>query len=72
MSKTNAFVWLSGTVTIPVRAPEEWATDGLVEFYKDPNKPEWGGTLCRVLYHESIHFWQLLSSAYLANASQEE
>jgi hypothetical protein len=25
-----------------------------------------------VLYHESIHFWHLLSSAYLANALQDE
>ena len=72
MSTTNAFVWLSGTVTIPAQAPEAWKSEGLAEFYRNPNHPEWGGNLCRVLYHESIHFWQLLSSAYLANAIQDE
>ena len=72
MSATNAFDWLSGTVTIPVQAPMAWRSEGLAEFYQNPNHPEWGGSLCRVLYHESIHFWQLLSSAYLANALQDE
>lgn len=72
MSGTNAFVWLSGTVTIPAQAPEAWRRDGLIEFYRNPNHQEWGGVLCRVLYHESIHFWQLLSSGYLANALQDE
>ncbi len=72
MSTTNAFVWLSGTVTIPVQAPTAWTSEGFAEFYQDPNHPAWGGSLCRVLYHESIHFWQLLSSAYLANALQDE
>ena len=72
MSATNAFVWLSGTVAIPAQAPVTWKSKGLIEFYQNPNHPEWGGSLCRVLYHESIHFWQLLSSAYLANALQDE
>jgi len=72
MSKGNAFVWLSGTVTVPAPAPRAWRDDGLKAFYQDPNNPVWGGSLCRVLYHESIHFWQLLSSAYLANAVQDE
>jgi hypothetical protein len=72
MSGANAFVWLSGTVTIPAKAPEAWRREGLSDFYKNPNHPEWGGTLCRVLYHESIHFWHLLSSAYLANSVQDE
>jgi hypothetical protein len=72
MSGTNAFVWLSGTVTIPAQAPEAWRRDGLSEFYRNPNHQDWGGALCRVLYHESIHFWQLLSSAYLANGLQDE
>jgi hypothetical protein len=72
LSGTNAFCWLDGTVTISSRAPTAWATEGLHEFYRDPNSAEWGSELCRVLYHESIHFWQLLSSGYLANAIQDE
>ncbi len=72
MSTTSAFVWLSGTATIPAQAPEAWKSEGLAEFYRNPNHPEWGGNLCRMLYHESLHFWQLLSSAYLANAIQDE
>ncbi len=61
------FEYLTGTVTVPASAPTEWQTEGLGEFYRAPNDDDWGATLCRVLYHESIHFWQLFSSAYVGN-----
>jgi hypothetical protein len=67
----NTFDWLDGTVRVPVPMPTAWA-EGLGDFYQAPNDDRWGGSLCRILYHESIHFWQLLSSAYLANLVQEE
>lgn len=72
MSANPAFDWLTGAMRIPADAPPEWAGEGLGAFYQGPNDERWGGTLCRVLYHESIHFWQLLSSAYLANLTQYE
>lgn len=72
MSDLNAFRWLDGTITVPTELPSAWAVDGLMPFYRNPNDPRWGGKLGRILYHESIHFWQLLSSAYLANAVQAE
>jgi hypothetical protein len=68
VSASNAFVWLTGTVTLPVDLPEGLKESGLPIFFEKPNDPSWGGALGRVLYHESIHFWQLLSSGYLANA----
>lgn len=61
------FEYLTGTVTVPASAPMEWQTEGLGEFYRAPNDDDWGANLCRVLYHESIHFWQLFSSAYVGN-----
>jgi hypothetical protein len=66
------FDYLSGKINIPVHAPENWREEGLSSFYHDPNNPEWGSTLCRVLYHESLHFWQFLASGYLANLVAEE
>lgn len=61
------FEYLTGTVKVPASAPTEWEKGGLGEFYRAPNDDAWGATLCRVLYHESIHFWQLFSSAYVGN-----
>jgi hypothetical protein len=66
------FDFLSGVVTVPAEAPAAWAHDGLDEFYAHPNDERWGAALCRVLYHESLHFWQLLASAYLANLVARE
>lgn len=65
------FDWLDGTVTVPAPMPPEWGTS-IFEFYRVPNDERWAGSLCRVLYHETIHFWQFLSSAYLANLVQAE
>ncbi|MCU7549929.1 hypothetical protein OCK74_12425 [Chitinophagaceae bacterium LB-8] len=70
--RTHSFDYITGTMRVPVAAPESWSIDGLDAFYKDPNHPEWGGTICRILYHESIHFWQFFSSGYLANLLAED
>ncbi len=63
---------LTGTVTIPAEAPLELLDGGLDRFYAEPNNDAWGRTLCRVLYHESTHFWQVLASGYLANIIGDE
>jgi hypothetical protein len=55
-----------------VAAPPDWQNDGVTNFYQNPNNAAWGQTLCRVLYHESIHFWQFLSCGYIANLVGEE
>ena len=67
----TGFDWLDGTVRVPAPMPAAWK-GGLDDFYQGPNDERWGGSLCRVLYHETIHFWQLLSSAYVANLVQAE
>ena len=61
------FEYLTGSVTVPASAPAQWQDEGLEEFYRAPNDESWGAPLCRILYHESIHFWQLFSSAYVGN-----
>lgn len=64
----GGFEFLTGAVTVNVVAPQELQQDGgLPEFYRNPNHELWGGKLCRVLYHESVHFWQILASGYIAN-----
>lgn len=62
-----AFDYLSGAVNIPAPTPDTWQEEGLTPFYENPNNAAWGDVLCRVLYHESVHFWQFLSSGYIAN-----
>ena len=64
---THSCDYLGGTISIGVNAPNNWSVHGLNDFYKNPNDIQWGGKLCRVLFHESIHFWQFFSSGYLAN-----
>ena len=61
------FEYLTGVINVPATVPAKLTNDGLGQFYLAPNDEEWGASLCRVLYHESIHFWQLFSSAYVAN-----
>jgi hypothetical protein len=61
------FDYLIGSIDVPAIAPENWKKEGLSEFYQNPNNPKWGSTICRWLYHESVHFWQFLSSGYMAN-----
>lgn len=66
------FEYLTGTVTVPADAPKHWKDEGLGEFYRSPNDEQWGKALCRVLYHESIHFWQIFSSAYIGNLISDD
>jgi hypothetical protein len=67
------FDYLTGTVNVSAIAPETWlGIEGLAPFYQNPNSSIWGKTLCRVLYHESLHFWQFLASGYVANLVNEE
>jgi hypothetical protein len=64
---TDSFDYLTGTARIATAAPQDWATAEDIPFWERPNHPDWGLRLSRVLYHEAIHFWQLLASAYLGN-----
>ncbi|HET9001517.1 MAG TPA: hypothetical protein VFP86_17895 [bacterium] len=61
------FDYLTGAVTVADEAPPAWNRPGVLEeFYGHPNDDQWGPRLSRILYHESVHFWQLLSSFYMA------
>jgi hypothetical protein len=73
----NHFEYLSGTITVNADAPEDWQPrrsiitgqlySDKLPFWSDPNNDAWGVQFCRVLYHESLHFWLCLSSAYIAS-----
>ena len=71
MSLGRRFTTIDATVTVPDAMPEDWHAS-VDEFYRNPNDEVWGSTLGRILMHESVHFWQLLSSAYVANLVQLE
>jgi hypothetical protein len=58
----STFDYLSGTLRVKAAAPEDWKDLDELPFWEDPNNEKWGDTLCRVLYHETLHFWQILSS----------
>ena len=66
--------YLTGAIKIPLNCPENWERDGLDDFYRGPNDPKFKpwGNLARIVYHESIHFWQFLSSGYIANLVSED
>lgn len=66
MSLEPVYRPIDGTVALPVDAPNSWA-DSVSAFYNDPNNDRWPGDLGRILYHESVHHWQMLSSGYVAN-----
>ena len=68
----GTYDYLSGAATIPVVAPEQWKKEKFYEFYARPNDEEWGEKLCRILFHESLHFWQFLSSSYIASLVAED
>lgn len=68
----NTLDLLTGTVTIPEPAPPSLRERGMGAFYTDPNHADWGPQLCRVLYHESLHFWQFLASGYMGNLVASE
>ena len=62
--------FLTGTVSVGVDAPSELLEEPeklLPDFYRDPNNPRWN-SISRILYHESVHFWQIYSSGYIAPA----
>jgi len=63
----ESFDFLTGTVRVDADAPAEWEDAHELPFWEDPNEDAWGAGLCRVLYHEAVHFWHFLSSGYLAN-----
>ena len=65
------FEYLTASIRLPVPCPSD-LRNGLVPFYIDPNNYKWGDRNARVLYHESIHFWQTLSSGYIANILSDE
>jgi hypothetical protein len=69
MNTHTDFDFLAGIVRVDMPAPETWKKEGLVNFFTDPNDPNWGSNLCRKLYHESLHFWQLLGWGYVANCA---
>ena len=71
MSEKTAFDYLTGCVRLSKAMPPEFS-ESLDAFYQDPNNPKWGEQICRTLYHESVHFWQLLASAYLGNMIASE
>lgn len=63
--RDNSFDYLSGCVSVNRDAPDEWKTEAVLPFWYSPNAPEFGEQLSRILYHETIHFWQLMYSPYL-------
>lgn len=65
MKTFDQYDFLSGIVTIRREAPADWEGKAVLPFWTAPNEDEWGRRLCRVLYHEALHFWQFLSSPYL-------
>lgn len=69
MNAHTDFDFLSGIVRVGAVAPEAWRQEGLDGFFFDPNHAEWGAPLCRRLYHESLHFWQLLGWGYVAHCA---
>lgn len=62
------FDFLTGIVRVDAPAPPAWREQGLTPFFTDPNHEAWGGTLCRRLYHETLHFWQVMGWGFVANA----
>jgi hypothetical protein len=63
---TNQFIWCVGAADIDGPCPSDLAAAAdLKAFFRAPNHARWGPTLPRHLYHESLHFWQLISSRYL-------
>lgn len=69
MNAHTDFDFLSGIVRVGVTAPAAWQDDKLTPFFADPNHADWGPLLCRRLYHETLHFWQLLGWGYVANCA---
>jgi len=63
----------TATLNIPETAPQTWKNSkGLAQFYSSPNNDAWGKSLSRVLYHESLHFWQILSLGYVTKLVEQD
>ena len=63
---STSFNWFTGVANINLPCPRELrGGPGLLAFYAAPNNDAWGPDLPRWLYHESLHFWQLVSSSHL-------
>jgi hypothetical protein len=63
---SNQFNWCVGAAEIAGPCPPGLAeARGLEAFYRAPNDERWSPDLPRHLYHESLHFWQLVSSRFL-------
>lgn len=61
--------YLTATMRVGIDAPDAWLAvphDAMYQFYENPNDERWA-SVSRILYHESIHFWQLFSSGYIGN-----
>ena len=61
----NQFEWLLGSIEVSSDAPDGWRDLHILPFWEEPNNDAWGSDLSRYVMHETIHFWQLLSSSYL-------
>jgi hypothetical protein len=68
MSENHRFDLLTGFVFIDGDAPDALRDEagGLDSFYVAPNAGDGLGPLARVLFHESLHFWQVAASSCVA------
>jgi hypothetical protein len=68
----NGFDWFTGIASIAASCPPALRECGSGRFYIDPNSPDWGREVPRLLMHESLHAWQLASSHWLLRLVDEE
>lgn len=66
------FNLLTGFVRVAGECPPELQQEGLDRFFAAPNDERGLGALSRVLYHECVHFWQVLGSRYLVSLVADE
>jgi hypothetical protein len=67
-----SYNYLTGVVEILADAPDSWRELPNLPFWENPNSDLWGHSICRSLYHETFHFWQFISSGYIARLVEEE
>src|SRR5258707_10379907 len=63
---SNQLCLLSGRIILEAKRPKGLEAE-IHPFFVHPNNQVWGRTVCRHLYHETLHFWQFLGFGYLAN-----
>jgi hypothetical protein len=68
----SRFDFLTGVVHVDADAPPQWCEEAVLPVWAHLNDPEWGDRLPRLLIHETVHFWQVLGSGYLANLIADE